>query len=526
MAPPRTWWQRLFPWAGKRQYDGAKFGGHVWGGPNAFAAANIDVDLAIAREPLRRRSRHAYQNSASARAIVESLVALIASSGIDVDPDSGDEQQDDALREQWEIFTETADAAGRIDLWELQRQALRSLAVTGEFLWQIVNLDDQARAFPFAILALEADQLSETPVAPIAAGNDFVAGVECDRYGRPVAYHVLSAPIDQVSQPLGGSLTPLSGGSKGASTLSNQAVTGSRIPADRIIHGYEQGRPGQTRGEPWLAPLLTTLHQERQLVDAELTSAKIGAAPAIAIKTAGGGFPDPSDPNYLSANQQAQRQYDFTPGSIAVLGEGESVEVIRNERPSQLIAQFRDMLRGDLAGGSRIPQRYINRDVSKANYSSMRADMLDTRRMLDPVQGWFGRLVAREVYTRVFPQLATAAGLMIPRAGTPERRRMERCKTHPDGWAYVDPEKDVAGAVAAINAGLSNWTDEISRRGGDIRSVWQRLKVDHDRAKGMGITLGLSGTNAPAPASTAGVQPPVPVAAQPQTAAAAQDGAA
>lgn len=514
----KRWWERLFPIFGKRQYEGAKYGGHVWGGPQAYASPSLDVDLAVAREPLRRRSRHAYQNSASARAIVESLVALIASSGIDIDPDSGSEKNDDALREQWELFVETADASGRLDLWELQRQALRSLSMAGEFIWQIVNIDDPMRPFPFAILALEPDQLSETPVAPVAAGNDFTAGVECDRYGRPKFYHILSQPADQVAQPLGGTLLPQSGGAQSTNFTGGQATRGERIPAERIIHGFEQQRPGQTRGEPWLAPLLTTLHQERQLVDAELTSAKIGAAPAIAIKTAGSGFPDQADPNYTGSNAQAQRQYDFTPGAIAVLGENESVEVIRNERPSQLIAQFRNMLRGDLAGAGRIPQRYIDRDVSRANYSSMRADMLDTRRLLDPVQNWFGRLVAQEVYRRVFPQLATGAGLAIPRDGTPERRRMERCKVHPDGWAYVDPQKDLDASKSAIDAGLSNYTDEIQRRGGDVRAVWKKLKADRDRAAAMGLDLTPPEPPAAAPAAEA-----APVAAQQQSAADAED---
>ena len=158
LASPKT------PKNAKRIYDGAKYQGHVWGGPTAFASASADVDLAASREILRRRSRHAYQNGASARAIVEGLVALVVSTGIDVVPDSGDEENDLALREQWMYLIECVDASGRCDLWELQRQAMRSQVLSGEFLWQIVNIDDASRPFPFAIMALEADQLSDIPV--------------------------------------------------------------------------------------------------------------------------------------------------------------------------------------------------------------------------------------------------------------------------------------------------------------------------------------------------------------------------
>lgn len=495
----------------KRSYDGGRTSGPIWGGSRADASGAADSDIAQSRSVLRQRSRHAHQNSASARAIVESLVALVVSSGIDVVPDSGEEDVDAAIREQWVAFTECADASGMCDLWELQRQAMRSWVISGEFLWQMVNIEDPCRPIPLAIMALEADQLSDEPVEKVDAGNDFAYGIETNRYGKPVFYHVLSEPVDNPHGSLGGSLIPKSGGSLTATISGRKQITGARIPAENIIHGFEPLRPGQKRGEPGLAPVLGTLHQERQLVETELTSAKIGAAPAMAIRTTGSGWPNQGDPNFKE-EVGGQRQYDLTPGSIAVLGDGEEIQVLKNDRPSQMIAPFRTMLRGDLAGAMRIPQRYIDRDVSRANYSSMRADMLDTRRMLDPVQNLFGRFAAKRVYELAFVQLATAAGARIPREGTPERIRAQRCKVHPDGWAYVDPEKDVKAAVAAITAGLSTWSDEAQRRGGDIDQIWKKLKEDTEKAKAMGLTLDLSGTNAPAPDSTVGVPAPEPTA--------------
>lgn len=481
----------------QRNYNNAKYQGHVWGGPYAFASADVNVDLSASIEILRRRSRHAHQNNASARAIVEGLVALIVSSGIDVSPNSGDEDDDKALREQWCYLVEHIDASGRCDLWELQRQALRSMVLSGEFLWQIVYIDDPSRPIPFSIMALEADQLATAPCSPIAPGNTFSLGIETDRYGKPQFYHILSAPLDSMTAPLGGTLTPGSGGILGTQLLQAKRPSGARIPADQIIHGFEVQRPGQLRGEPWLAPVLGTLHQENQLVETELTSAKIGAAPSLAITTKGTGWPGANDPAYTEQNGQGTPQYDFTPGSVARLGEGESVEVLKNDRPSQMIAPFRQMLRGDLAGAMRLPQRYIDRDVSRANYSSMRADMLDTRRLLDPVQGLFGRLTAKLVYERAFAQLATAGGVSIPRENSPELRATMRCKVHPDGWAYVDPEKDIKAAAASINAGLSSWSDEAQRRGGDIDQIWKQLAADRAKAKGIGLVIDVSGGAAP-----------------------------
>jgi len=127
----------------------------------------------------------------------------------------------------------------------------------------------------------------------------------------------------------------------------------------------------------------------------------------------------------------------------------------------------------------RIPKRLIDRDVSGANYSSMRADMLDTRRQLDPVQNWFAKVAAVEVYRRIFPQLAIAADIRLQPMGMPRRRQM-RCMAKPDGWAYVDPQKDVAASIDAIRAGLSTWEDEIQARGKNPREVISQLEDELD----------------------------------------------
>lgn len=460
---------------GAREYTATKTGNHVWGGSRVYSSASADADLVAARPVLRERSRHAYQNHASARAIVESLVGLVVSTGIDVEPDTGDSSADDALRDAFVEWCEHADAGGRLDFYELTRQAFRSIVMAGECIAVINDLDGD-RPVPFAVSVLEPDQLSSDPVATVAAGCTFVDGIELDNYRRPVAYHILSAPTDSPTQPLGGSLLPGSGGVQSVGGMQSR-VAGHRIPAERVIHVYEVTRPGQTRGEPWLAPILGTMHQERQLVEAELTAAKICAAHAVAITSEGAGWPAADDPGN-GTGDAGEPTYDFTPGSVSRLAPGEKAEIIKNDRPSQQIAPFRKMLRGDLAGASRLPQRLIDRDVSGANYSSMRADMLDTRRQLDPVQQWFGRGFAAEIYRRLLPQLAVYAGVPIPPAGTRERRAFSRCKVMPDGWAYVDPVKDVAAGIAAIRAGFSTWEEEVQGRGRDPRKVLAQLKSE------------------------------------------------
>ncbi|MGP1666911.1 MAG: hypothetical protein ACTS5I_13555, partial [Rhodanobacter sp.] len=64
--------------------------------------------------------------------------------------------------------------------------------------------------------------------------------------------------------------------------------------------------------------------------------------------------------------------------------------------------------------------------------------------------------------------------------------------------------KDVQGAAMAVAGGFSTWEAEIAKRGGDRSAVWEQLAKERADAKRLGLTLDLSGTNAPSPDSTAG----------------------
>lgn len=462
---------------GLRSYNAAKQSGHVWGGSRAHASANVNDDLCADLAQLRRRSRNAWQNSSTARAVVEADIALVVSTGIDVEPDTGNAETDARLRDAWSRWTEQASACGTMDLWTMQRQARRSERLAGEFLWVLVDTDEfRHRGIPRAVMPVEPDRLSGAPIEPVPAGMSFAQGIVYDRYGRPMYYDILDSAETEMAEPMGGTMVAGSGGVKvsAINVGSARRSGGKRYPATDVIHGYDPQRPGQLRGEPGLAPVLNTIRQELELVEAELTAAKVGAAHSVKIKSPSGGLP-PGDPN--AGTDGSTTTYDFSPGSINILGPGEDAEVMANPRPSQQVAPFRQMLRGDIAGATGVPQRYIDRDTSRANYSSMRADMLDTQRVMTPQQHRFGRQSAADVYQRILPQLATVAGVSIP-SDPDELAAFCRCKIMPDGWAYVDPQKDVGASIDAIRSGFSTWEDELQSRGRDPRRVLAQLKQE------------------------------------------------
>ncbi len=431
-----------------------------------FGATSLSADADLSNvQVLRNRSRHAYRNYPGARAGVDARVGIVISTGIDVEPNTGNDEDDKKLREGWQLWCEQADAAGKLNFKELQRQAYRAEALNGASLTQIVHIKEQGRLVSFALHPLEADQLSPTAVGDIPKGHRFANGVETDQYGREVFYHIIDHPGDSSIESL----------------AQGMEAKGKRIPASEIIHTYQKLRPGQTTGEPVLVPALQRLVQEEDLVEAELESAKIGAAWAVALTSEAqlpGDLDLDQEEDEDNTDDAGNEVTSITAGTIAKLAPGEDAKVLANTRPSQAIDPFRKMLRGDIAASIGVSRVDLDKDYGDANYSSMRADMLDKKRMLTPEQNRFGRMFVSEIWRRILPLLAAAMDVRLApmtAVNKLQRLRQERHKLVPDGWSYVDPLKDVTAALMAIKGGLSTYRDEHGARGQDWREVFEQL---------------------------------------------------
>ena len=68
------------------------------------------------------------------------------------------------------------------------------------------------------------------------------------------------------------------------------------------------------------------------------------------------------------------------------------------------------------------------------------------------------------------------------------------------GWAWVDPQKEVAASVTAIKAGLKTQSEVISEMGGDIEELLPARKNEVEQAEQLGLmfdTTVISMSNTP-----------------------------
>jgi len=394
---------------------------------------------------IRTYCRHLERNNPTAQAAVLALDALVIGSGIDLEPDTGDDATNGLVRKIFYDWMRSVAVDGS-DIYQLQHTAMRECPVAGEWIWRIIPGGNGP--INLRVLPLEGEWLSDAEGAAPENGCTMAAGVELDRYGTPVAYF----------------LVPPEGGKP------------EKVKAASIIHGFEKKRSLQARGEPWFTPVIETLMNERDLVDVELKAATVTANIGLAIESE---YHDRVDTTEHGDSDDPVQALGL--GSVVRLYPGEKVNAFHHTRPSQQIAPFRQMLRGDIAAALRIPQRFLDRDVSRANYSSMRADMLDTQRLLQPIREMVGHKTIGALYRIAAPYISAILGIAID----PTRYRLL-----PDGQPYVDPVKDINAATAAIAAGLSTWEAEIGARGGDYRQVWAQLAKEQAEMQSMGLRVG------------------------------------
>ena len=402
---------------------------------------------------LSAQCRHIERATPMGRAVAEGLSADIVGSGIGVLPNTGDTKLDTELYEAFLRWAEHAMADGS-SLWQWQSLAPRELATSGNALGRIVVLPERLVKgwLPVAIIPLEAEWLAEYPVAPIPDGHRFIRGVVVDKLARPVFYHLRNPEVMLTDK-------------------------GEVVPADQIIHVFERRRPQQVIGEPILAPVVERLLQDARLIETELKAAVSTAAPAVVITSKSAGMEEDDDGEAVT---------DIPAGATVRLLTDETIQTIQNNRPSQGIAPFRSTIRSDIAAACRVSQFWLDRDPSRANFSSMRMDQLLTKRCLTSLKEVVGVGVAGKPYEAALPWLMLSVGRALPVAAE-DRAKLYCYFLRPDQPEYVDPVKDVQASINAIANNLSTYDIELSARGKDFRSVFKQREIENAILKEKGL---------------------------------------
>jgi lambda family phage portal protein len=485
--------RRLFGGKSTPVYDGAGSGrrsvGWMPGNLGAVAA------LAYAQDDLRARSRDLVRRNAWAAAGVEAFVANTIGTGIKPQSMITDVALREAIHALWWDWCEEADAAGLTDFYGLQALGVRAMLEGGEAFIRIrYRRPEDGLVVPMKLQVLEPEHVPVTYNAVADNGNAIRCGIEFDGLGRRVAYWMYrSHPFDALLTPMsgaGGNLVPV------------------RVPAAEVIHLFRVLRPGQIRGEPWLARALVKLNELDQYDDAELVRKKTAAMFAGFITRLS---PEDTLLGEGAADASGVALAGLEPGTMQILEPGEDIKF---SQPADVGSSYSEFMRQQfraVAAAMGITYEMLTGDLTQVNYSSIRAGLLEFRRRCEAIQhSVIVHQFCRPVWRAWMEQAVLAGSLRLP-GYAKNPRHYWSVKWIPQGWQWVDPLKETEAMKSAIRSGLMSRSEAISANGYDAEDVDREIAADNTRADALGLVF----DSDPRHGKAGEGQPPLPLPPQP-----------
>jgi lambda family phage portal protein len=385
------------------------------------------------------------------------------------------------------------DAARKNNFTELVRLAVGIDMYSGEVLSTAEWLRDGGRPYSTAVQMIDVDRLSDPYDAPLYSNTRIRRGVEINRYGQPVAYHIrLAHPSDIYDKE---------------SYRWKRVVARKPWGRQQVIHIYEQNRPDQSRGVSDMVSALKQMKMTQKYQDIVLQNAVVNATYAATIESelpADAVYPQLGEGNGNWAEQYMSQIAAYAGGSknlhidgvkIPHLFPGTKLKMQSAGNPGGVGDMFEMSLLRHIAAALGLSYEQFSRDYTQTNYSSARASMLETWKRMQSRKRMIADRFANSIYTLFVEELINKGDLPLP-AGVgadvfyqgQNKDAFCQCSWVGASRGQIDELKETQAAVMRIESGLSTYEEECSRLGRDFRDVFKQQA----REKAMRENLGLA----------------------------------
>lgn len=444
------------------------------------ALAFADLDLLI------DRSRDLARNTAVGRAVILSYLRNVIGTGIRPNAKIKN-AEGDAIKPfnasvnkeflRWANNPRMCDAEGRLTFWEMQEQCLQRMLEDGGVLIHRIVQRRRGSRIPLVIKRYEVTQLATELRNNKDTGNEIRRGVEVDKGGMPVAYHLYDIPKND------------------AVGKSPQRIV--RIPADRIDHLYRCERPGQTHGIPLLSVVSQRIWQMAEFDSYEVEAARTTAAIALIInqgtsvnRFAGGGLAATAGESTIDT--RGNQEIRLEPNMIFRGQPGDEVKGMVPTRPGSMYAPFTKEQKSATAAGCNLGYEQVARDFSQGTFAAQRQSKLEDQRGWEPLQLSISHHMCIPIHNE-FLLLGMLADVFDQQPMLSDDIDLSDVEWQPQGWDWIDPEKEAKAELIKLQMRLQSRTRSAARQGIVWSEEVEQIARDDALLEELGIDSKLPG---------------------------------
>jgi lambda family phage portal protein len=300
---------------------------------------------------------------------------------------------------------------------------------------------------------------------------DFLHGVQCNRYGKPIAYSICRRGKSN-------DITP------GSFRYEFERV----VPARSMVHFSHFDRFDQLRGISPLACAVNSLVDVYEGIDWALAKLKVAQLFALAF------YRDRYDDDDLGGTQVGEgdeprySKLNFGNGPQQLdLDAGDRAEFLESKSPSTEFQAFCQVVIALALKALDIPYSFYSEDFT--TYSGARQAMLQYEQA--------AKIKRQDIVDLLDLLLTWRAVDWINLACLPEGVRLEHLKWRwvPNGQPWIDPLKEIQAKSIALTLGLTSRQREALESGGDFFDIADELAAESEYLKSKGLPTDINPGN-------------------------------
>ncbi len=443
----------------------------------AGSRRELDPDSAILPDlpTLREESQHLNRNNAIAGGAIKTNITKVVGTGLKVKAmidravlNLTEEQADAwerAAEREFRLATETReiDAERTLPFSLLQGLAFLKSLEDGDVFVSLPRFKRPGSPYALKLQLIEAARVCNPKLQADSARLS--GGVEKDEHGAAEAYHVLN------QHP--GNLRVYNRKSYSWTKL---PAFGKTSGAPLVLHLFDKTRPGQTRGVPYLAPVVELLKQLGRYTDAEVMAAVVsGMLTVFVTNEAGSPAIGPAatidNPTGDPAEQVDTTGLELGYGSVVGLLPGEKVDTVSPGRPNTAFDPFVQAILRQIGVALELPFELLIKHFT-ASYSAARAALEEACDYFERRRHWLVTMFCQPVYEAVITEAIATGRLSAPGffADPLLHRAWLGTTWTGDAYTQLDPLKEINAAAKRVELTISTLDEEARRATG---TAWE-----------------------------------------------------